>query len=64
LAKQVSPKGSATAAPAPTDKPIITQKQVEAFYHDVATGRYRGRDAEVQRLEQMINEAMAENRIR
>lgn len=64
LAKQVSPKGSASAPPAPTDKPVITQQQVQTFYHDVATGKYRGRDAEVQRLEQMINEALAEGRIR
>lgn len=64
LAKQVSPKGSASAPPAPTEKPVITQQQVQAFYHDVATGKYRGREAEVQRLEQMINEALAEGRIR
>lgn len=65
LAKQVSPKGSAASAPqAPTEKPIITQQQVSAFYHDVATGKYRGREAEVARLEQMVNEAMAEGRIR
>lgn len=64
LAKQVSPKSNASAPPAPTEKPVITQQQVQAFYHDVATGKYRGRDAEVQQLEQMINEAMAEGRIR
>lgn len=65
LAKQVSPKSAAAAAPqAPSEKPVITQKQVQAFYHEVATGKYRGREAEAQRLEQMINEAMAEGRIR
>lgn len=65
LAKQVSPKSAAAAAPqAPADKPVITQQQVQAFYHEVATGKYRGREAEAQRLEQMINEAMAEGRIR
>lgn len=65
LAKQVSPKSAAAAAPqAPTEKPVITQKQVQTFYHEVATGKYRGREVEAQRLEQMINEAMAEGRIR
>jgi hypothetical protein len=65
LAKQVSPKSAAAVAPqAPSEKPVITQKQVQAFYHEVATGKYRGREAEAQRLEQMINEAMAEGRIR
>lgn len=63
LAKQVSPKGSASAPPVPVDKPTITQQQVRNFYHEVATGKYRGRDAEMQRAEQMINEALAEGRI-
>ena len=30
--KQVSPKGAATAAPAPAEKPILTQQQVVEFY--------------------------------
>lgn len=65
LAKQVSPKSAAAAAPqAQVEKPVITQQQVQAFYHELATGKYRGREAEAQRLEQMVNEAMAEGRIR
>lgn len=64
LEKQVSPKSTASAPPAPVEKPVLSIKQVEAFYHDVATGKYRGRDAEVAQMEQAINEAMAEGRIR
>jgi hypothetical protein len=64
LEKQVSPKSNASPAPTPVEKPVLTTKQVENFYHDVALGKYRGRDAEVAQLEQVINEAMAEGRIR
>jgi hypothetical protein len=62
---QVSPRAVASAPPpAPSAKPVITAKSVEQFYHDVAQGRYRGREAEQQRIEQVINDALAEGRIR
>lgn len=62
---QVSPRAVASAPPpTPTNKPTLTAAQVESFYRDVAQGRYRGREAEQQRLEQVINEALAEGRIR
>ncbi len=64
LAKQVSPRSSASAPPAPTDKPVVTQAQIQAFYKDVATGKYRGRDAEVGQLEAAINDAIADGRVR
>lgn len=64
LAKQVSPKATASAPPAPTEKPVITQAQIQAFYKDVATGKYRGRDAEAASLEALINEAIADGRVR
>lgn len=64
LAKQVSPKSAASAPPAPTEKPVVTQAQIQAFYKDVATGKYRGRDAEVAQLEAAINDAIAEGRVR
>lgn len=63
--KQVSP--ATTAAPAPTaqpEKPVITQAQIQAFYRDVAQNKYRGREAEAAKLEQVINEAIAEGRVR
>jgi uncharacterized protein YukE len=62
---QVSPRAVASAPPpAPASKPMLTAAQVEQFYRDVAQGRYRGREAEQQRVEQVINEALAEGRIR
>lgn len=64
LAKQVSPKTAASVAPTPTEKTVVTQAQIQAFYKDVATGKYRGRDAEVAQFEAVINEAIAEGRVR
>lgn len=62
---QVSPRAVGSAPPpAPQAKPVLSSKQVEQFYLDVAQGRYRGREADQQRLEQVINEALAEGRIR
>jgi uncharacterized protein YukE len=61
---QVSPRAVASAPPpAPTNKPVLTTQQVEQFYRDIAQGRYRGREAEQQRIEQVINDALAEGRI-
>lgn len=64
LEKQVSPKAAASAPPVPTDKPTFTEQQIAAFYKDVALGKYRGRDADVARTEQMINDAIADGRVR
>lgn len=64
LGKQVTPRSSASSTPSPTEKPILTQEQIAAFYGDVAKGRYRGREAEVARTEETINLAIAENRVR
>jgi hypothetical protein len=64
LSKQVSPR--AVASPTPTqqaDQGIISQKYITDFYGDQTRGKYRGRDDEAQRIEQVINQAMAEDRI-
>ncbi len=61
--KQVSPKGAASAAPAPNSKPVLTQKQIVDFYNAKRRGEYRGQEAEAQRIEQMINLAIAEGRV-
>lgn len=61
--KQVSPKPSASVAPTPAQKPVLSQREIAAFYDDVAKGKYRGREAEAQRKEQIINEAIADGRI-
>jgi hypothetical protein len=53
-----------TAAPAPVgEKPIIRASEITAFYVAVAAGKYRGRDAEKVKIEQMIFDAQAEGRI-
>lgn len=57
-------KTAATTTPLPAEKPIYTSAQISKFYADVAAGRYRGRDAEKERLERDIFEATREGRIR
>lgn len=64
LSKQVTPRSSSAAAPASTEKPTLTQLEITNFYADVARGRYRGRDAEALQIEQTINLAIAEGRVR
>lgn len=62
---QVSPRAVASAPPpAPTNKPLITTQQVDMFYREVSQGKYRGRETEQQRIEALINDALAEGRIR
>jgi hypothetical protein len=53
------------ALPAATGaKPIIRQSEIQAFYTDLARGRYRGREAEASRIEESINLAASEGRVR
>lgn len=63
VAKQASPKAAATAAPTPQSKPMLTQQQVVDYYNAKRRGEYRGQEAEVQRIEAMINLAIAEGRV-
>lgn len=62
--KQVSPSSASSVAPSPADKPWVTQAQIQSFYADVAKGRYRGRDTDAAKLEQIINQAISEGRVR
>ena len=65
LDRQVSPSSVATPEPTVTaDGPMLTQKQITDFYADVSRGRYRGREDEQQRTEQIINQAIAVGRVR
>lgn len=65
LDKQVSPKGSASAAPAAPAQPVVyTQQQVVDFYNAKRRGEYRGREKEVAQFEAEINLAIAEGRVR
>jgi len=63
--RQVSPKAGASGptptAPAPT---LLSQKQISDFYNDMARGKYRGREAEAAAIEQSVNSAIAEGRVR
>jgi hypothetical protein len=63
---QVSPRAAASAPPStpPSAKPVIASRDVDIFYRDVAQGKYRGREQEQQRIEALINDALAEGRIR
>lgn len=63
LEQMVTPPTSA-ATSAPQEKPLYTQAQVQQFYTEAATGKYRGRDAEYEKLDRDITQAMAEGRIR
>lgn len=54
---------AASVATAPGEKETITHAQIAAFYRDVNMGKYRGNDAEKERIEQMIFDAQREGRI-
>lgn len=58
---------SAAATPppgAPSEKPFITTSQISKFYTDVASGRFKGREAAQVEFEAKIFEAQSEGRIR
>lgn len=48
----------------PGDKPIIARSEVDKFYSDVQRGKYRGKEAEKDRREAEIFEALNEGRVR
>ena len=56
-------RAKTAAATAPAEKPIITRAQIATFYADKAAGKYRGKEAEADRLERMIFEAQRDGRI-
>lgn len=65
LDKQVSPKGSASAAPAAPAQPVVyTQQQVVDFYNAKRRGEFRGREKEAQQIEAELNLAISEGRVR
>ena len=55
--------GGPSSAPA-AEKPIFTRADISRFYADVASGKYRGREADKNRIESLIFEAEKEGRIR
>lgn len=67
LASQVTPSAVANAGAtvhSPQAEPVYSEKSITDFYNDVARGKYRGREAEQQRIEQAINRALTEGRVR
>jgi hypothetical protein len=61
-----APGRAKTAAPpsGPTEKPIITRKEIADFYAASNSGQFRGRDDEKNRIEAEIFAAQREGRIR
>ena len=55
---------TAAASGAPAEKPIFTRAQIAKFYAESAAGKFRGKEAEKDRLEAQIFEAEREGRIR
>lgn len=66
LASLAAPGRAKTAAApgAPVEKPIFSTAQISKFYADVAAGRYRGKEAEYNRIDAQIVEAGREGRVR
>lgn len=54
---------TAAATTAPAEKETISRAQIAAFYSEVNRGKYRGNEAEKNRLEQMIFDAERDGRI-
>jgi len=55
---------TAAASGAPAEKPSFTRAQIAKFYADSAAGKFRGKEAEKDRIERQIFEAEREGRIR
>lgn len=65
LDNQRTPSG-ASSAPTPHVEPakkVVSSKLIKQFYDDLARGRYRGREAEAERLQSEIDRAVAEGRV-
>jgi hypothetical protein len=54
---------SAAGTPPASEKPTFTRKQIAAIYADIRAGKYRGREAEQQVLEEQIIEASRSGRV-
>lgn len=66
LEQQLVP-GTTAGAPTPTApaaKPVISQKEIEAFYNEVAQGKWRGREAQADAREQEFHLAYREGRVK
>lgn len=57
-------KTAASGNTTPAEKPTFTRAQIAAFYADAASGKFRGREADKERLERQIFDAQRDGRIR
>jgi hypothetical protein len=55
---------TAAASGAPVEKPTFTTAQISQFYADSSRGKFRGKEAEYNRIEAQIFEAQREGRVR
>jgi hypothetical protein len=55
---------SAASASAPAEKPFFTGAEIAKFYADVASGKFRGNEAEKDRIEAQIFDATRNKRVR
>lgn len=65
LSSQVSPStgGAAPAVATPSAPQLISEKFINEFYRDVQRGKYVGREAEAQRIENLIHQAASQGRV-
>jgi hypothetical protein len=63
LAKQVTPSSASAPSVRPPAKNTYTVAEVQSFYRDMQSGKYRGQEAVAAQLEASINQALADNRI-
>lgn len=63
LNRQVAPSTAAPVRATVNTPQQFTVQQVQAFYHGMQTGKFRGREAEAAQYEAAINQALAEGRI-
>jgi hypothetical protein len=64
LERQVTPgKGRSTGAPTGTNAKNYSPDDIKTFFNDVRLGKYKGREAERDRIERDIFSAQREGRI-
>lgn len=66
LTAQQTPNSSGQPTPTPQNEPVkrmVSQRLIKQFYDDLARGKYRGREAEAERLQKDIDIAVAEGRV-
>lgn len=57
-------KTAAAPSSVPAEKPVFTRAEIAKFYADSAAGKFRGKEAEKNRIEGLIFEAERDGRIR